>query len=314
MFSIIPQSVAMQNLSSLATCRLVAGAYDLARGRFPDVVRIETTNACNAKCVICPHHKMARPVRRMDNRLFAQIIDECAVGRPKEIHLHNFGEPLLDKALEGRIRYAKQRTSARVKIFSNGSLVTRERARAMIEAGLDEIKISMDGATREEFQRIRPPLKYDQVVQNIKDLVAVRNEMGAATRIRFACCSTSDKESTMQSLENLVDGFSFGKIHNWHGPEETIEVGGVRKPCSRLWRTFTVLADGNVALCCLDYDGQVILGRLDEKTRIEKIWNNDAYQRVRRLHREARQAELSLCRYCTKAFLYQSKSKLSRAA
>ena len=43
--------------------------HDLALGRFPAVVRIETTNACNAKCIICPHRNIKRPIRRMDEQL-----------------------------------------------------------------------------------------------------------------------------------------------------------------------------------------------------------------------------------------------------
>lgn len=108
------------------------------------------------------------PVGQMDDALFDRIIDECAAERCREIHVHNFGEPLLDKRLEDRIRRAKQRGIAKVKIFSNGSLLTAERARSLIEAGLDEIKISLDGATREEFESIRCPLKFDRVVQNVE--------------------------------------------------------------------------------------------------------------------------------------------------
>ena len=155
----------------------------------------------------------------MDEGTFRRIIDECAVERCREVHLHNFGEPLLDKNLENRVRYAKKAGIEKVKIFSNGALLTEKRAKGLIEAGLDEIKVSMDGATRDEFERIRVPLKYDAVVENIRRLVAYRNEVGSRLRIKFACVSTSDKEATIQSLEKIVDRFSFGKIHNWNGED-----------------------------------------------------------------------------------------------
>ena len=106
---------------------------------------------------------MRRPIQQMDQALFEQIVDECAAWGCREIHLHNFGEPLLDDRLEDRIRYAKQKGIATVKIFSNGSLLNEPRARGLIDAGLDEIKISFDGASKEEFERIRFPLKFDVV-------------------------------------------------------------------------------------------------------------------------------------------------------
>ena len=86
-------------------CRLIAATYDAALGQFPAVVRIETTNACNARCTICPHGDIQRPICRMDEALFTRVIDECAECGCTEVHLHNFGEPLLDKHLEDRVRY-----------------------------------------------------------------------------------------------------------------------------------------------------------------------------------------------------------------
>ena len=290
-------------LISKAVCKAVGTVFDWIRPGFPETVRVETTNACNARCVICPHKSMERAVQRMDDRLYERIVDECAEGGCREMHLHNFGEPLLDRHLEDRIRHAKQRGVPRVKIFSNGSLLSEDRARGLIRAGLDEIKISIDGASKEEFERIRYPLKFDRVIENIRTLVAVRNAEQAKLSIQVACCSTSDKTATMATLEGIVDRFSFGKIHNWACGEDTVGAGGVRKPCSRLWRTFTVLANGDVSLCCLDYDGRHVIGRLDEGVSIREIWNSSAYQRLRDLHSSASQTAIDLCASCTKSFL-----------
>jgi hypothetical protein len=63
------------------------------------------------------------------------------------------------------------------------------------------------------------------------------------------------------------------------------------------------LANGDVALCCLDYDGQFLLGHLDADTSIGEIWKGAAYKDVRLRHKQARQAEIHLCRHCTKSFL-----------
>jgi hypothetical protein len=288
-------------LSSKLLCRVVGGVMDVLKRRFPPVVRLETTNACNAKCTICPHRQMQRPVATMDRELYNRLIDECAAAGCREVHLHNFGEPMLDKHIEERIAYAKQKGIRRVRIFCNGSLITPARARGLIEAGLDEIKVSFDGATREEFERIRTPLRFDSVVRNVTELVKMRDAMRSKLRVRVACCSTTDKQSTMQSLSKVVDDFSFGKLHNWGG--QGVVKKRLRKPCSRLWRTFTVLASGDVALCCLDYDGQQLLGRVDSQHSIADLWNGRLYRDVRRAHREARQGEIPLCANCTKAFL-----------
>lgn len=291
-----------RRMLSKISCSLIGGAFNLGLSRFPRTVRIETTNACNAKCIICPHRRMDRPVCHMGDELYERIIDECAGHNCGSVHLHNFGEPLLDKNLAGRVRYAKEKGIKRVVIFSNGSLLTAENANALVDAGLDQIKVSFDGATKEEFERIRFPLKFDKVINNIKELVKIRNLKKSPMKIKVACCSTSDKNETMRSLEDCVDGFSFGKVHNWtDSGMEHAEKSSVRKPCSRVWQTFTILSNGTVALCCLDYEGQIILGDVN-KTSISDIWHDESYKKIRELHRTARQDQIIICKNCTKSF------------
>jgi uncharacterized Fe-S cluster-containing radical SAM superfamily protein len=287
---------------SRISCSLVGGGFDLVLSRFPNTVRIETTNACNAKCVICPHREMQRTVCRMDDALYEKIIDECSAYNCGNVHLHNFGEPLLDKDLAKRVRYAKQKGIKRIAIFSNGSLLTADKANELVDAGLDQIKVSFDGATKEEFERIRPPLKFDTIIKNIKELVRIRDLKKSPLKIKVACCSTSDKDETIRSLENCVDGFSFGKIHNWTDSGiDHAEKSAIRKPCSRVWQTFTVLSNGKAALCCLDYEGQVILGDVNI-TPIFEIWKNKSYKKIRLLHKTAQQDQIIICKSCTKSF------------
>ncbi|MDX2111320.1 MAG: radical SAM/SPASM domain-containing protein [Verrucomicrobiota bacterium] len=298
-----PSKEIRPSLQSRIVCRAVGALYDTSLRDFPRVVRIETTNACNAKCIICPHPVMTRPAKVMPPGLYNRIIDECGANKCREVHLHNFGEPLLDKHLEDKVRYAKQKGIAKVKIFSNGSITTETRAIGLMEAGLDEMKISFDGSTKEEFERIRAPLKFDVVVENILTLVRLRNERKSSLRISINCVSTSDKSKTMELLEKSVDSFSFGKIHNWGDGDFTEIDSRTRKPCSRVWRTFTVLVNGDVALCCLDYDGKKLLGRVDDKTTIKQIWSNPAYLEVRDLHRKAKMHHIDLCAKCSKSYV-----------
>jgi MoaA/NifB/PqqE/SkfB family radical SAM enzyme len=289
-------------LLSRLSCSVIGAVLDRTLPRFPPVIRIETTNACNARCVDCPHRRMQRPVVTMDDALFRRIIDQCADRPCRSVHLHNFGEPLLDRRLPDRIRYAKEKGLRRVAIFSNGSLLTPDLAERLIDAGLDEIKISVDGATREEFEQIRPPLKFDAVINNIKQLVQLRDARKAPLKIGVACHSTSDKSGTIRAIESCVDKFHFGKVHNWADSEiASTPRTGTRKPCARVWRTFTILADGTVALCCLDYEGKIALGNVGDAP-LEEIWRGRSYARIRALHRTARQHELSLCGNCSKSF------------
>ena len=131
---------------------------------------------------------MRRRVQTMSDQLFGKIVDECAIEQRSgnvisEVHLHNFGEPLLDINLEDRIKLVKAKCRTYVKIFTNGSLITLDRARKLLDSGINEIKISIDGSTPEEFEKIRFPLKWDVVSSNISNLIGLRDSLKLRTRI-----------------------------------------------------------------------------------------------------------------------------------
>jgi sulfatase maturation enzyme AslB (radical SAM superfamily) len=293
----------VDQILSRGLCFAVGNIFNPTVGAFPSLVQIETTNGCNAACIICPHKTMRRAIRTMEDQLFLKVIDECAKYKCGNVHLHNFGEPLVDKKIVERIALAKHKGLPRVKIFTNGALLTEKMAEDIIQAGLDEIKISFDGAYKEEYEAIRYPLKFAKIVNNIKRLVAIRDKLNASLKIEVACSSTSDQKDTMIALGKSVDSFSFGKLHNWG--DSDIMPGGksnIRKPCSRIWRTFTVLADGRASLCCIDYEGKVILGDVNTSS-IHAIWKNALYKRHRKHHIHARQNRISICAHCSKSYI-----------
>src|SRR5215210_2556474 len=70
----------------------------LATGRdrapsMPEIVQIESTNICNAKCVFCPRDDMHRKQGVMDMALYQKIVDECAALGITHVRVHNYGEP-----------------------------------------------------------------------------------------------------------------------------------------------------------------------------------------------------------------------------
>jgi MoaA/NifB/PqqE/SkfB family radical SAM enzyme len=245
---------------------------------------------------------MARPKGFMESWLFEKIVDECAEGGCRTVHLHNFGEPLLDKKLPCRIRRVKQQTSLRVKIFTNGSLLRGELADGLLESGLDELRVSLDGVDAREFNSLRVGLNYEQVVANLRNFKQMRNRRRCGPLIVAGCAVTANRRRTAVMLADVVDRVEFSNIHNWAGRLQFPERGTIRKPCLRLWQTFTVLVNGDVALCCLDYAGKAILGNCREQS-IAEIWNGERYRQLRSLHRGGRQDEIPLCDNCTKCLL-----------
>ena len=274
----------------------------LATGRdrspiLPEIVQIESTNICNAKCVFCPRDEMHRKQGVMSFDLFKKVVDECAELGITHVRVHNYGEPFVDRKLVEKVRYAKQRGIEQVGMISNGSLINEEVARAMIEAGLDAINISVDASGKEVFESTRIGLKYDKVIANIERIVRIRAELGKKRPkliLSFVRQNNSaDEQAFIEHWRNIADKIHITDLHNWGGTLN--HESDVNYPCYRPWLTFTVLWDGRVSLCCADFDGHTILGDMTTSS-IQDIWNAEPYRNARREHLESGGPDV--CRSC----------------
>jgi radical SAM family protein/iron-sulfur cluster protein len=265
--------------------RLLAAAGRDRAPRLPEIVQIESTNICNAKCVFCPRDEMLRRQGIMDMALYRKIVDECVELGIEHVRMHNYGEPFIDRQLVEKVRYAKARGVPQVGMISNGSLITEDVARGMIEAGLDAINISVDASGREVFERTRLGLKYDKVIANIERVLRLRSELGRRRpKLILSFVRQNDSEDERAFIEHwrqIADKVHVTDLHNWAGTLN--RESDVNFPCYRPWLTFTVLWDGRVSLCCADFDGHEILGDLNTAS-IRSIWNAEPYVRARREH------------------------------
>jgi radical SAM protein with 4Fe4S-binding SPASM domain len=275
---------------------LVATGRDRAT-QLPEIVQIESTNICNAKCVFCPRDEMHRRQGVMDLDLFRKIVDESATLGITHIRVHNYGEPFIDRQLVEKVRYAKSKGIAEVGMISNGSLISEAVAQGMIDAGLDAINISVDAAGKETFERTRVNLDYDEVIGNIRTLVRLRSESGRRRPkliLSFVRQNNStDEQAFIREWSGIADKIHITDLHNWAGTLDSRS--DVNFPCYRLWLTFTVLWDGRVSMCCADFDGRHIFGDL-RTSSIAEVWNSQAYRAARRQHLESGGPEI--CRSC----------------
>lgn len=267
----------------------------------PDYVKIETTNACNGKCVYCPRDKMNRQIGLMEEGLFSKIIVDLVQWGVSAVHLQNYGEPLMDPQIIQRVKYAKEKGIWHVNLFTNGMLLTDKLIDGLIESGLDEINISLDSCDKETHDALRRNLSYDNIVGNIKSLIDKRRERKISKpKITLASIIHSKNGSSTDEFINywgkLVEEIHFQKAHDW-ALEETPK-DGCLFPCFRLWSTFTILWDGRVSVCCVDYDGKHILGD-SRNTPLREIWNGSEYMRMRSLHLKPAGLQIDLCKNCT---------------
>ncbi|MFN8412429.1 MAG: radical SAM protein [Anaerolineales bacterium] len=123
-----------------------------ARAFKPLYVKIKVNYGCNLKCEMCKHWRETREAPISMDR-FKQTLTELAELGTKKIHFSG-GEPLLRPQLPELVAHATE-LGMRVTMTTNGTLVTKEKAKAFIEAGLRGVNISIDSPIRKIHEKVR---------------------------------------------------------------------------------------------------------------------------------------------------------------
>lgn len=184
--------------------------WDLAqtqRGRaginyLPTRLDIENVSRCNFRCTMCVVSDWDKGRRAADMSVddFKRLIDEQH--GLVEIKLQGIGEPVLqgDDLFE-MISYARQRRIW-VRTTTNASLLhLRDNHRKLIDTGVNEVQVSIDGADAETFQSIRRGSVFERVASNCQLLNAYCREAGRPVTKMW----TVVQKANAHQLEQLVD-------------------------------------------------------------------------------------------------------------
>ena len=157
-----------------------AGADDLGK------VYVEPTNACNLNCTTCVRHSWDEPEGFMEWATFEALVDglaEVAQGdggsaagggaagphAAGTLAFMGLGEPLLHPRFLDMVRLVKSR-GLRAEVTTNSLLLDEEMAGGLLQAGLDQLVVSIDGASAEAFGRVRSGASLAKVVENVRRL------------------------------------------------------------------------------------------------------------------------------------------------
>lgn len=180
--------------------------------RLPRQLYIESTNRCNLKCRGCIHFKgpweAPRDMTFEELRGIADQLPEI-----ERVALHGIGEPLLNKELPAMIRHLKAR-SAHVLINSNGILLNDPWRRALMDSGLDELRISLDAASPGGYARMRGSDKFYQILDNLqalKTLQSARRTFTPAVSLWFL--GTQDNIAELPVLVRLAADIGVDEVY-----------------------------------------------------------------------------------------------------
>lgn len=272
----------------------------------PLYINVEPTNACNLKCQTCSSDG-SRQRGFMEWDLFCQIIDQCLESGVYEVGLFLAGEPLLHKDLPRMVEYVSSK-GLESWLVTNACLLTREKSEALLDAGLDNIWFSFDGDNKLDYESMRVGAVYEQVLENVitfLELKKARSLSRPVASIQMLKLLENRNQQIDPAFIDLFKGLPIDSIdarnpHDWRGEKEGIEHedwGAEYYPCVVFWSAMSIAWDGRVVGCSADLNGNSIFGDLNRQTIME-VWNCDEMRRHRRLLKNRRYKELTLCADC----------------
>jgi MoaA/NifB/PqqE/SkfB family radical SAM enzyme len=171
-----------------------------APAQLPVCLYLETTNRCNLLCTTCPRtYEELEPPADMSWELFISIVDQ--IPNLSRAVLHGVGEPMLVKNLPRMVRYLKDRGTY-VLFNTNGTVLNDKNGRALIAAGLDELRVSFDAADAESYRTIRGKNYFHRILKNVRAFRELQQREGH-DKPRVSAWLTGMRE-TIEQLPDFV--------------------------------------------------------------------------------------------------------------
>jgi MoaA/NifB/PqqE/SkfB family radical SAM enzyme len=288
----------------------------------PLTVVVEVASVCNLRCHFCPTGdiKLTRDTGKfrglMDLDLFRKLIaDIDALPTPvKALHLHKDGEPLIHPKFCDMVLEARRSTNIqKIETTTNGVLLNPELNQRLAESGIDRIKISVYGLSRDAFRAsTKANVDFARYVENIADLYSRRNGTKIYVKIMEEGLSEEEKQTFLTTFGDISDTMFFEHcVDNWpdfnfdeEGKLTASDIGIMgqrirpyKKVCPQPFFNFTVCADGRVTACCADWQVKLVVGDIRRASLID-IWNGKEFNDLRLMMLRGDRACHSLCGQC----------------
>lgn len=290
-------------------------AKNLVVEKFPLHLDIGITNVCDLKCTFCARTVLVedesfRKPQHMEMNLYRKIIDEASELGTYSVNLNLLNEPLTNPNLIDMIKYAKEKGVVDVHFHSHGGLMTEDKARKLLESGLDKLLISLDTPNKEKYEKIRVLSDFENVIENLKRFKKMRDESGKLNPL----IRTNFIQFPGITPEELKENLDFGlEMSDCVGFQEYIEPtltigenkkyqGGYKSSftCQQPFTRLSIIEDGRVSPCCVDYKLDMIVGNVKDQTLLE-IWNSKNMEKIRSIHKSGQFFTLSTCKNCEMA-------------
>lgn len=277
-------------------------------GEFPLDVIAESSNACNLRCVMCFHVDVDLPVTKttavqnMTMDTFKKIVDECAKNSLPALKLSWRGEPMLNEHFTEMLRYAKGKGILEVTSLTNATLMNEKICREIVAAKLDQLVISIDGFTKETYEKIRVGADYDTVMNNVLNLLKTRkNACKPFIRLQYTESAINRHETAdfYAYWKDKVDEITISYCQDFGSPDKNVaENTPIHEFCCKQpFQRLVIMTDGTVCVCATDVMGALAIGNVYDSS-LKDLWHGEKINKLREQHRSGNYHVNQMCRIC----------------
>lgn len=282
----------------------------------PFSMRIETSRACNFKCIYCEHSSNVSTIKYEHLSIddYKKFVDDFKSfpDKMKTLTFCGWGEPLLNKNFSEMVSLSKD-IAHEVILITNGSLLTPKKSLEIIDAGIDAVRISLQGLNAEDYYKTCGiKIDFNKFLSNIKYFYDNKKQCKLYVKIPNICVDTDSRkdefhkifknicdEMVVEAIIPILDDVDFEKIDSNY--ENTIyNENGLRdiNVCAQPFYIMMLTADGCVQPCCAyEIDEFLNLGNIKTQS-IYNMWNSEKMGKIRLNFLKYGKNSLNICKKC----------------
>ena len=284
--------------------------YDRPQGSL-----IEITNSCNLNCTMCNTKLSTRPAGLMKPEVFERIIKELKSTGISSAGLHTVGETFVYKDLKTLFKIARKH-KFQVWISTNAQFPNSiEPLHEEFPEVFTDLRISIDGATKETFEHIRVDGSFEKVFETLEIVHRINNR-----KKFYKIGLTIDSVLNMETIKEVPlffktfqkyvfpESISFNVITGLSPDDSYFKSTFPFKylirsavPCYMPFENQYFTYDGKATMCCRDYNGEITVGDIMKETSME-IWNGSQSEAVRQQHLAPETLKINACKSCFMPF------------
>jgi radical SAM protein with 4Fe4S-binding SPASM domain len=274
----------------------------------PLAVFIEFTNRCNFKCSFCPesldeYASKAGGIHKLSRELFSKICDDLLeLGTVKVARFYGLGETLLHREAPEMISEACFKgISERTELTTNGSMLTIYTSLKLVRSGLDYLRVSVYGTTKERMNEFtQSPISPERILENLVSFKAIRGLYDKPFIYVKMVTEDQDEAARFKAMFSVAaDEINIEPMHNWTGE---VRLTHILRPankhvCPAPFYVLKINSDGIVNVCDADWTKATAVGDVKTET-LKEIWNGVRMRKFRLMHLERRRGENAACQNC----------------